>query len=44
MRFSIHAEGAAQANDQDQAGVDQGLQKLLGTGSTAVIIRLIPGQ
>jgi hypothetical protein len=31
MRISVQVERAAQADDQDQAGVDQGLQKLLGT-------------
>jgi hypothetical protein len=31
MWVSVQAERAAQADDQDQTGGDQGLQKLLGT-------------
>jgi hypothetical protein len=44
MRVSVQVERAAQADDQDQTGVDQGLQELLGAGSAAVIIRFISGQ
>jgi hypothetical protein len=31
MRVPVQIERAAQADDQDQAGVDPSLQKLLGT-------------
>jgi hypothetical protein len=44
MRISVQVERVTQADDQDQAGIDQGLQELLGAGSAAVIIRFVSGQ
>jgi hypothetical protein len=32
MWVSVQVKGITQANDQDQAGVDQGLPELLGAG------------